>query len=176
MSTTVSAIVANTQEKKFTERVVVPVDQVVACRNWTDAFKLSFAVSGLSLQQLAGNLGMSESALSRILGRGSDEDRRWMPHDRVIPFMSACGNSVPLQWLQLQWQALTGQTVTGVVAADVLHLNDRLDAIEADIHLILNEMRKPVNVLDCSLSASGRKVWLMMDLVDLETMLHRGKV
>lgn len=175
MDTTINTIIADTQEKKFSEREVSS-EQLMGCKTLSDAYKLCYAMAiGRDLKQIAGDCGMSEGALSRILGSGGVDDRRWMPHDKVIPFMVACGNSIPLQWLQLQWQILTkpnNQVGKTINEADLIN---RLDGIEAKVRLILSETKRPIG--DDKFSISGavdRPVWLMMDLVAVEMMLHGG--
>ena len=172
MNSTVNEIVSDAQESCVTERVAVSAAQLSACRSLTDAYRLCYGVSGRGMKQVAMECGWTnESALSRVLGSGGDDDRRWMPHDKMLPFMVACGNSIPLQWLGLQWRALNAKAGSAGVA-QVLGLTDRLDEIEAQIQLVLSEMRKLQQ--DRYRSEPGLPMWLLLRLVDLDTMLCGG--
>lgn len=135
MTTTLREIVSDAASIKKTERVFVTIDHLRQCSDLVDAYRLCLQVSGKSPDQVADEIGLSYAVLAKVLRRWSEGvDRRHMPNDMIVPFMVACGNSIPLQWLMLQWQSLTGViTLPGgepVRQVDVLQLYDRLTSIE----------------------------------------------
>lgn len=71
------------------------------CKTFRAAIRLCWEVSGFGMKRVAGEIEMEEKNLSRCLSL-NDEDRRYLPDDRLIPFMVACGNSLPLRWLSLK--------------------------------------------------------------------------
>lgn len=179
MDKTINAIIADAQglKKPLRERGAVCVDQLLECGDLTDAYRLCQAVSGKELKQIAAEVGYSYEALAKVLRRNVEgADRRYMPGNVLIPFMVACGNSIPLQWLMLQWQLLTGSVpVVGGVArvAEALGLQDRLGRVEQDVQEIMAAVRK-MNVDGGSLLRGGYPVWLLTELSAMEADLAGG--
>lgn len=71
------------------------------CRTFRAAIRRCWEVSGLGMKQVAAEIEMDVRTLSRCLAL-HDEDRRYLPDDKLIPLMVVCGNSLPLRWLCLQ--------------------------------------------------------------------------
>lgn len=59
--------------------------------------------SGRNIYDIASECGMSESHLSRCLNQN---DSLNLPHDKVIPFMVACGSAGYLRWQYLKLKEL----------------------------------------------------------------------
>lgn len=179
MDKTINAIIADAQglKKPLRERGAICVEQLLECEDLADAYRLCQAVSGKELKQIAAEVGYPYEALAKVLRRNMEgADRRYMPGNVLIPFMAACGNSIPLQWLMLQWQLLTGSVpVVGGVArvAEALGLGDRLARVEEDVREILAAVRE-MNVDGGSLAVSGWPVWLLTELAATEAELAGG--
>lgn len=71
------------------------------CPSYRAAVRLCWEVSGLGLKQVAAEIEMETRTLSRCLSL-NDEDRRYLPDDKLVPFMVVCGNVLPLRWLSFQ--------------------------------------------------------------------------
>lgn len=71
------------------------------CRSFREAVRLCWESSGLGMKQVAAEIEMEVRTLSRCLSL-NDEDRRYLPDDKLVPFMIVCGNTLPLRWLSLQ--------------------------------------------------------------------------
>lgn len=86
------------------ESVKVSVERIKGCVSFTEILRQCFEVSGRSKGEVAWDCGWKDGGrvLSRILTDCEGDDRRWMPHDKLIPFMVACGNAAPLWWLMMQ--------------------------------------------------------------------------
>jgi len=78
------------------------------CSSFRAAVRLCFEMSGLGMKQLAAEIGMEVKTLSRCLSL-NDDDRRYLPDDRLVPFMMVCGNALPLRWLSLQLGQPSGE-------------------------------------------------------------------
>lgn len=134
MNTTINEIVSDAAYTNRTDEAA-PVALLMECEDLAAAYRLCLRRSGKDAKQVAAEIDLSYEVLSKVLRRWQEgSDRRYMPNDKLIPFMLACGNSIPLQWLMLQWRALTGViTLPGgdqVKHVDALRLHGRLDSIE----------------------------------------------
>lgn len=171
MDTTVTAFIADTQvsKKRVRDGVSVSEDRLRECLNLTDAYRMCMQISGKEIKQVAHEINMPYGDLTRVLRKWVDgSDRRYMPHDKIIPFMAACGNSIPLQWLMLQWKDVIGVKADGADSIEALDLRDRLEGIETRLNDIFNAVRKPVSE-GCSLMPSDlRPVWLLLELCEAE--------
>ncbi len=83
------------------ERVIVPEEELANLISLRDADRLCLAISGRCPKVVASEIGMEYKHFARIMGP-NDEDRRYLPDDKRVPFMRACGNLIPLHWLALQ--------------------------------------------------------------------------
>lgn len=165
MSTTISAIVADTASGVRTDEAA-PVDLLMECKDLAEAYRLCLRRSGKAPKQVAAEIDLNIEVLTKVLRKHTEAgDRRYMPNDKLIPFMLACGNSIPLQWLMLQWRALTGVvTLPGgdeVKQVDVLHLQGRLQSIESKLDDLITASRGGDG---CSLVASSH--WLIDAICD----------
>lgn len=171
MDTTISALITDTQvsKKPVREAVSIYEDKLRECQDLTDTYRMCLQVSGKEIKQVAQEIDMPYGDLTRVLRKWQQgADRRYMPHDKIIPFMAACGNSIPLQWLMLQWRDVTGIAVDGADSIDAMDLRDKLEGIEARLDAIFNAVRKPV-AEGCSLMPSDlRPVWLLLELCEAE--------
>ena len=90
------------------ETIRVARERILSCASFTEVLRLCFEVSGRGKGEVAWDCGWRDGGrvLSRILRDCEGDDSRWMPHDKLIPFMVACGNLAPLWWLMLQMEVL----------------------------------------------------------------------
>lgn len=171
MSDTVTAFIADTQalKKRVREGVSISEDRLRESMELTDAYRMCLQVSGKEIKQVAQEIDMPYGDLTRVLRKYQQgADRRYMPHDKIIPFMAACGNSIPLQWLMLQWRDVVGVKDDGSDSIEMMDLKDRLESIETRLDDIFNAVRKPVSD-GCSLMPSDlRPVWLLLELCEAE--------
>ena len=77
--------------------------ELMECKSARAALRMSLDRSGRSLKAVASELGMSDAHLSRCLGLNDDMN---LPHNKVVPFMVSCGNSLYLRWLHLRLREL----------------------------------------------------------------------
>lgn len=173
MNRTMHEIVSDTQDckKPVFDAVAVSAAHLAECKDLTDAYRLSLQVSGKEPKQVAFEIGMSAGDLSRVLRQWVEgADRRYMPHDKIVPFMVGCGNSIPLQWLMLQWQALTGvMPVPGgeLRTWQALGLDERFSGIESRLTEIFEAVRKPVGAYSLAPSVD-RPVALLLKISQAE--------
>ena len=68
-----------------------------SCKSLADALRLSLKASGRPLGEVAWDCGWRDGgkALERVLVDGH------IPSERIVPFMVACKNAVPLRWLAI---------------------------------------------------------------------------
>lgn len=175
MTTTISAIIADAAYQNGTDEAA-PIELLLRCDDLAAAYRLCIQRSGKSAQEVAHEIDLNYEVLRRVLRKHTEGgDRRYMPNDKLIPFMLACdklipfmlacGNSIPLQWLLLQWRALTGVvTLPGgeeVKQVDVLRLQGRLGSIESKLDELIAASRGGEG---CSLVASSH--WLIDAICD----------
>lgn len=165
MNTTISAIVAEAASGVRTDESA-PVDLLLECEDLAAAYRLCLRRSGRVPKDIAAEIDLNIEVLTKVLRKHTEGgDRRYMPNDKLIPFMLACGNSIPLQWLMLQWRALTGVvTLPGgedVRQVDVLRLQGRLGSIESKLDALIAASRGGEG---CSLVASSH--WLIDAICD----------
>lgn len=69
-----------------------------SCKSLADALRLCLEVSGRSLQEVAWDSGWRDGgkALELVLIDGH------IPSERIVPFMVACKNAVPLRYLKMK--------------------------------------------------------------------------
>lgn len=163
MNNTIDAIVANTASGNRTDESA-PVALLMECEDLAAAYRLCLRRSSpvKEAKQVAKEIGIDYEVLTKVLRRWQEGgDRRYMPNDKLIPFMLACGNSISLQWLMLQWRALTGVvTVPGgdqVKQVDALRLHGRLDSIEKKLDDLIAASRAEEN---CSMALDASSNWL----------------
>jgi hypothetical protein len=72
----------------------VSVDAILAQPTFKAALALCKSVSGLEDKQICGALDIDAAQFSRIFGNGGN-----FPEDKLLKFMTICGNVVPLIWL-----------------------------------------------------------------------------
>lgn len=164
----------------MTDKVVmVPVaDELIReCKTFTEALRLCLAVSGRSktLGEVAWDCGWRDGGkqLSRILNiHANPEDRRHMDMDKVVPFMVACRNTVPLRWLAMQLEPQVAEVRT-----------DRDDWRQemATLQAVLQEVAEEVRGLkhgrggtQFSLVQEGVPVWLLEAVDEAAVMLKSG--
>lgn len=93
---------------EFSDKAPIQVDDELiklTCKSIDDAVRMCLQVSGRSLKEVAWDCGWRDEGrvLRRILNvNAEDADRRYMPHERWIPFMVACRNVVPLRFMALK--------------------------------------------------------------------------
>lgn len=165
MSTTISAIITDAAYQNGTDEAA-PIELLLRCDDLAAAYRLCIQRSGKSAQEVAHEIDLNYEVLRSVLRKHTEGgDRRYMPNDKLIPFMLACGNSIPLQWLMLQWRALTGVvTLPGgeeVKQVDVLRLQGRLGSIESKLDELIAASRGGEG---CSLVASSH--WLIDAICD----------
>lgn len=165
MDRTIDEIVSDAASGVRTDEAA-PVDLLMECEDLAAAYRLCLRRSGRVPKSVSAEIGLNLEVLTKVLRKHTESgDRRYMPNDKLIPFMLACGNSIPLQWLMLQWRALTGAvTLPGgveVKQADVLRLNGRLDSIESKLEELISASRGGEG---CSLVASSH--WLIDAICD----------
>lgn len=169
MDRTVHEVVSDTASEVCTaERVTVSVDQLMQCQDLADAYRMCLQVSGKTPQQVAAEIDLSYEVLSKVLRRWQEGgDRRYMPNDKLLPFMLACGNSIPLQWLMLQWRALTGVIVLPggeqVRQVDALRLHGRLASIDEKLDRLIEATRGGDGF---SMAVDQRSRWLVNEVFD----------
>lgn len=77
--------------------------ELMECKSARSALRMTLDRSGRSLKAVASEIGMSDAHLSRCLGLNDDMN---LPHNKVVPFMVSCGNSLYLRWQYLMLREL----------------------------------------------------------------------
>jgi hypothetical protein len=78
-------------------------DELRECKDAKGALRMSLDRSGRSQKVVAIEIGMSDVHLSRCL---NSNDAVNLPHNKVVPFMVSCGNSLYLRWLHVSLREL----------------------------------------------------------------------
>lgn len=173
MKTTINEIVSDTQNIKTTVETIVPDERVAQLKSLDEAYRYSLHLSGKKMDTVASEAGWkNSSALSLILRPGAEGDgRRWMPHNKILPYMASCGNFVPVQWLMLQRSTLfLPSGIPQLKVADVLGLHERLDAIESYLHKMLG-VRLDGEMFSVSVDIP---VWLCTRMIEVEAVICGG--
>lgn len=76
-------------------------ETILKCRDFKDAVRFCIEVCSKERKEVAYELGMEESHLSRVLSN-NPEERRHFPTDKFFKLMDICGNEIPLRWLALK--------------------------------------------------------------------------
>ncbi len=136
------------------ERVTVPGERISECKSYREALALCFSLAGLPLAEVAWDCGWRDGGkvLSRILRLTNEgDDVRHMPGDKLVPFMVACGNMVPLRWWLLQIGRPFPEVADDLpLAEEVIHLRRKVAQLEqsvltrADLQEVLRELQTPV--------------------------------
>jgi hypothetical protein len=111
----------------------------VSCRTLDDAMRLCLAVSGRSLKEVAWDCGWRDGGrvLRRILNvNNEDADRRYMPHEKWIPFMVACRNAVPLRWLAMTLMPEGMETAAAGRPEEIVVLRTMLAEIRDEVRAL----------------------------------------
>lgn len=77
--------------------------ELMECKDAKGALRMALDRSGRSQKVVAIEIGMSDVHLSRCL---NSNDAVNLPHNKVVPFMVSCGNSLYLRWLHLSLREL----------------------------------------------------------------------
>lgn len=86
-------------------RVHIPDEQILACTEFYEVLNLCLRMSGRGLQEVAWDCGWRDGGkvLSRVVRPAPRPGAaRYMPGDKLVLFMAACGNDAPLRWYQLR--------------------------------------------------------------------------
>lgn len=86
-------------------RVHIPDEEILACTEFCEALNLCLRMSGRGLQEVAWDCGWRDGGkvLSRVVRPAPRPGAaRYMPGDKLVPFMIACGNDAPFRWLALK--------------------------------------------------------------------------
>ncbi len=100
-------------------RVRIPDEEILACKEFYEVLHLCLSVSGRGLQEVAWDCGWRDGGkvLSRVvrppLRHGA---ARYMPGDKLIPFMLACGNDAPFRWIALKLHPEQARSVESELA------------------------------------------------------------
>lgn len=84
-------------------RIEIADSEILQCRNATEALRMTLVRSGRTLYEVGFELGITESHLSRCL---NTNDVVNLPNDKIVTFMTACGNAIYLRWLFLTMKGL----------------------------------------------------------------------
>jgi len=143
-------------------------DEVIrmSCQSLDDALRLCLAVSGRGMKEIAWDCGWRDEGrvLKRILCRSNtSDDRRYLPHEKWLPFMVACRNAVPLRYLTLQ--------LFPDVLEDRRHEHDDLREEMAALRAMLTELgeeirgkRQGPGGTSFSVAQGGVPVWLVEEV------------
>lgn len=152
----------------FTGRAPIQVDDElirISCETLDDALRMCLHVSGRALKEVAWDCGWRDGGrvLKRILAKHSEgADRRYMPHEKLVPFMVACRNVVPWRWLGMQLlpEGLEGNAEK--MPHEVLALRAILTEVRDEVQA-LREMK--VGGTSFSLgAAAGIPEWLICEV------------
>lgn len=117
-------------------RIEISDKDLLECANAKAVQSLVRERSGRKIYAVATECGMSESHLARCL---SQNDALNLPHDKVIPFMVACGNAGFLRWQYLKLKELLPEMENddaGCVADAVGTLRQLLQETIAEIKAV----------------------------------------
>lgn len=116
-------------------RIEITDKEILECKSAKAALRMSLDRSPRSLKAVAIELGMSDSHLSRCL---NPNDLINLPHDRILPFMTCCGNAVYLRYLYLHLKDLLpelehddGACIASTVESLRLELREAITEIKA---------------------------------------------
>ena len=124
----------------FTSQAPIQVeDELIrlTCKTLDDAMRMCLAVSGRSMKEVAWDCGWRDEGrvLKRILSINHEgADRRYMPHEKWVPYMVACRNVVPLRWLAMQ--ILPGGEGVDSMQQEVLVLRTILSEIQDEVRAL----------------------------------------
>lgn len=113
----------------------------LSCQTLEDAMRMCLHVSGRSLQEVAWDCGWRDGGrmLKRILSASLEgADKRYMPHEKWVPYMVACRNVVPVRFLAMQVaDAFKGQgLVAGGGSEDLKTLRIMLGEIQDEVRAL----------------------------------------
>ncbi len=116
-------------------KVEITDKEILECKSAKAALRMSLDRSPRSLKAVAIELGMSDSHLSRCL---NPNDLINLPHDKILPFMTCCGNAVYLRYLYLHLKDLLpeleyddGACIASTVESLRLELREAITEIKA---------------------------------------------
>jgi hypothetical protein len=169
------------------ERIRISDDEIRGCATYRDALVLCFRLSCLELAEVAFDIHLPTNTLSRILRLSAEgDDVRHMPGDKLIPFMAACGNMVPLRWWVMQIDRPFPEVAADLPAhEEVIALREKVARLEesvltrADLMEVLRELQTPVarpRAQKSSLRLSMRMgflvpSWMRQEAADMEQTL-----
>lgn len=93
---------------RLQEKAPIHVDDELirlSCKTLDDAVRMCLHVSGRSMQEVAWDCGWRDGGrmLKRILSASLEgADKRYMPHEKWVPYMVACRNVVPLRFVAIK--------------------------------------------------------------------------
>jgi hypothetical protein len=118
-------------------RVDITDREIMECRTAKAALRMSLDRSGRSLYAVSQECGITESHLSRCL---NTNDSINLPHDKVLLFMTSCGNAIYLRWLYLRMRDLMpeleeddGACIASEIESLKLSLTEAITEIKASL-------------------------------------------
>ncbi len=116
-------------------RIEITDKEILECKDAKSAMRMSLDRSPQSLKAVAIDLGMSDSHLSRCL---NPNDLINLPHDKILLFMTSCGNAIYLRYLYLRLKDLLpelehddGACIASAVEGLRLELREAITEIKA---------------------------------------------